>query len=65
VRNLHHPLGAYLRAARDAGLVVEDCVEPVMDDDVITRHLAYPFVPDAVRQAYEGMPFLVVWHLTR
>lgn len=65
VRNLHHPVSSYLRAARAAGLEVVDCAEPVMDDAVISGHLAHPFVPDAVRQAYEGLPFLVVWHLRR
>lgn len=63
VRNLHHPISRYVRAALDAGLAIVDCVEVEPDDDMITGHLAHAFVPDAVRQAYEGLPFLLIWHL--
>jgi ubiquinone/menaquinone biosynthesis C-methylase UbiE len=65
VRNLHHPLSRYLRAARTAGLTVVDCVEVESDEDLVTSHLAYAFHPDAVRQAFEGVPFVVVWELRR
>jgi ubiquinone/menaquinone biosynthesis C-methylase UbiE len=65
VRNLHHPLSRYLRAARAAGLRVEECVEVESDDELVTSHLAYRFHPDAVRQAFDGMPFVVVWELRR
>ncbi|HXH58092.1 class I SAM-dependent methyltransferase [Iamia sp.] len=64
VRNRHHPLSAYVRAARAAGLEVVDCEEPVMDE-AVTNHPAYGFVPDAVREAYTGMPLLVVWRFVR
>jgi SAM-dependent methyltransferase len=63
VRNLHHPISRYVRAIRDAGLEIVDCVEPVHDAEMLAGHLAHPFVPEAVVQAYEGLPFLLVWHL--
>jgi ubiquinone/menaquinone biosynthesis C-methylase UbiE len=65
VRNLVHPVGDYLRAAAAAGLVVRECREPVVPESAITTNPAYTVVPDAVRQAFEGLPFLLVWSLAR
>jgi hypothetical protein len=48
-----------------AGLVVRDCREPVVPESVITNNPAYTVVPDAVRQAFEGLPFLLVWSLEK
>ena len=42
-----------------------ECVEPTMPDDAITSHPAYPVVPDAVRDAFDGLPFLLIWKLRR
>jgi hypothetical protein len=63
VRNLHHPISSYVRAFRAAGLEVVDCDEPVHDAEMLAGHLAHPFVPDAVIEAYEGLPFILVWNL--
>ena len=63
VRNLLHPVGEYVRAATAAGLVVRDCREPVVPESAITTNPAYGVVPDAVRQAFEALPFLLVWSL--
>lgn len=52
-----------MRAFRDAGLAIVDCTEVDVDDAMIAGHLAHAFVPDAVRQAYDGLPFLLIWHL--
>lgn len=65
VRNLHHPLSSYLRAARAAGLTVVDCVEVESDEELVTSHPAYGFHPDAVRQAFADIPFVVIWELRR
>jgi ubiquinone/menaquinone biosynthesis C-methylase UbiE len=65
VRNLHHPLSSYLRAARTAGLSVVDCTEVESDEELITSHIAYGFHPDAVRQAFDSIPFVVIWELRR
>ena len=65
VRNLHHPLSAYLRAARTAGLVVVECAEVESDEELVRSHLAYGFHPEAVRHAFESIPFVVVWELRR
>jgi ubiquinone/menaquinone biosynthesis C-methylase UbiE len=65
VRNLVHPVSDYVRAAVSAGLVVRDCREPVVPESAITANPAYTVVPDAVRQAFEGLPFLLVWLLEK
>lgn len=53
----------YVRAFLAAGLELVDCVEPTHDAATLAGHLAHSFVPDAVVQAYEGLPFLLVWNL--
>ncbi len=63
VRNLHHPVSAYVRAFHAAGLEVVGCTEPTHDAGTLTGHLAHAFVPDAVVQAYEDLPFLLIWSL--
>jgi ubiquinone/menaquinone biosynthesis C-methylase UbiE len=65
VRNLVHPVGEYVRAAAAAGLVVRDCREPAVPESAITTNPAYSVVPDAVRQAFEDLPFLLIWSLEK
>jgi ubiquinone/menaquinone biosynthesis C-methylase UbiE len=65
VRDFVHAVSEYVRAAVAAGLVVRDCREPVVPESAITANPAYAVVPDAVRQAFEGLPFLLVWSLDK
>jgi ubiquinone/menaquinone biosynthesis C-methylase UbiE len=65
VRDFVHAVSDYIRATMAAGLVVRDCREPVVPESVITNNPAYTVVPDAVRQAFEGLPFLLVWSLEK
>ncbi len=65
VRNRLHRTGEYVQAATAAGLAVRECREPEVPESAITRNPAYAVVPDAVRQAFEGLPFLLVWRLER
>jgi ubiquinone/menaquinone biosynthesis C-methylase UbiE len=65
VRDFVHAVSDYIRATMAAGLVVRDCREPVVPESVITNNPAYTVVPDAVRQAFEGLPFLLVWLLEK
>jgi ubiquinone/menaquinone biosynthesis C-methylase UbiE len=65
VRNRFHGISEYVQAATAAGLVVGDCREPVIPESAITGNPAFPVVPDAVRQAFEGLPFLLVWRLDK
>jgi ubiquinone/menaquinone biosynthesis C-methylase UbiE len=65
VRDLVHSVSDYVRATMAAGLVVRGCREPVVPESVIAANPAYAVVPDAVRQAFEGLPFLLVWSLEK
>jgi ubiquinone/menaquinone biosynthesis C-methylase UbiE len=65
VPNLVHPVSEYVRAAVDAGLLIRECREPVVPDVAITTNPAHSVVPEAVRQAFEGLPFLLVWRFER
>ena len=65
VRSVVHPVSEYVQAATATGLVVRSCREPVMPESAITRNPAFAVVPDAVRQAFEGLPFLLVWRLDK
>lgn len=65
VENLHHPLHTYLNAAVGAGLEVAECREPTFTDEAIAASPAFAAHPDAVRQAFDGLPFAVVWRFVR
>ncbi len=61
VPNLHHPLHTYVKAAVAAGLEIVGCDEVTYPESAIESNPAYAILPDAVRQAYEGLPFVVIW----
>lgn len=63
VPNLLHPVSEYVATAHDAGFAIRRCLEPSLPELAITSNPAYPVVPDAVRQAFEGLPSLLVWQL--
>jgi ubiquinone/menaquinone biosynthesis C-methylase UbiE len=65
VRNLVHQVGTYVSAATRAGLQVAECREPLYPEEAIIGNPAYAVVPDAVRQTFEGLPFLLAWRLTK
>jgi SAM-dependent methyltransferase len=65
VPNLLHPVAEYVAAALAAGLTIADCREAPLPEDGITSNPAYPVLPDAVRQFYEGLPFILAWRLTK
>lgn len=61
VANLHHPMHTYVNAAVAAGLEIVGCDEITYPESAIEANPAYAVLPDAVRQAYDGLPFIVVW----
>ena len=65
VPNLHHPLHTYVNGAVAAGLEVVECREPTFPESGIAQNPAYGVYPDAVRQAFGGLPFLVVWRFRK
>ncbi|HEV8555768.1 MAG TPA: methyltransferase domain-containing protein [Actinophytocola sp.] len=64
IHNAAHQVSDYLAAFRAAGLTVLDCVEPPVDETVIPNIPGYDTYPDAARQAFLGMPYLLIWELT-
>jgi ubiquinone/menaquinone biosynthesis C-methylase UbiE len=65
VRNLLHPVSEYVGAIAAAGLAVRECREPLVPEQAIVTNPAYAVLPDAVRQAFEGLPFLLMWSLDK
>lgn len=66
VREHHHTHADYLRAFHGAGLRVEDCVEPALDDELVqAKRRAYRHIPEATRAAYVGLPAVLVWHAVK
>jgi SAM-dependent methyltransferase len=66
VREHDHTHADYLAAFRSAGLVVEECVEPTIHDDLVqAKRRAFRHVPEATRAAYLGLPAVLVWHAVK
>lgn len=65
VPNLHHPLHSYVNAAVDAGLQVAECQEPAFTEAAAASNPAYAVLPEAVLQAFTGLPFIVVWRFEK
>lgn len=65
VRGYRHLHGDYLIAFRRAGLVVEQCLEPLIGEaEVAMQGPAATFVPEAAHAAYFGLPMALVWELS-
>jgi SAM-dependent methyltransferase len=66
VREHDHLHGDYLRAFDGAGLRVVECVEPRFTEEALpSKRRAMRHIPEATRLAYEGLPAVLVWGLTR
>ena len=65
VRNHHHSASTWLRAFRQAGLDVDDCLEVPFGEKQIATHVVAPLYPDAVRASMVGMHSLWVWTLRK
>jgi ubiquinone/menaquinone biosynthesis C-methylase UbiE len=63
VPNLVHQVSEYLAAFAAAGLRVVGCQEPEVDEAVVSFMPSFGAFPDATRQAFLGLPYLLVWEL--
>jgi len=61
VPNLTHHAGDYVQAIVAAGLTITGCTEPRIPTDDLSMFPTGATLPDATRQAYGGLPFLLVW----
>ena len=59
-----HLPSAYCRAATQAGLVIRTCDEALLSGDNVATPTA-DLIPDANRQAYVGLPGVIVWEFQR
>ena len=64
VRNYVHLPADYLRAFREAGLSVVECVEPLWGDEEIAT-LGFAGRVPGLEAALEGVPIAIVWGLER
>jgi SAM-dependent methyltransferase len=66
VREHTHGHADYLSAFRSAGLHVRDCLEPALNADLVrAKRRAFAHIPEATRQAYVGLPAVLVWELEK
>jgi len=63
VVNRFHRVSDYISAFNAAGLSIETCIEPPFTDVQIETMPSYGVYPRASRQAFEGLPCLLIWHL--
>ena len=63
VVNLTHHVSEYLSAFASAGLTMRDCIEPTFTEETVQGVPAYGLYPDAVQQAFVGLPWLLIWRL--
>jgi SAM-dependent methyltransferase len=65
VTDYSHPIGRSLASFRNLGLTVEACIEVERTEAELSGFPLFTVYPDAVRAAYLGTPFIIVWHLTK
>ena len=65
VVNRTHQVSEYIQAFLAAGLVVTACVEPLVTEDMLKTYPTYPAYPDATREAYVDLPYVLIWQLQR
>lgn len=67
VRSYAHTHSAYFAAFRSAGLVVEQCIEPVTDEDgvVMLSGGMMDLAGEAFRTALLGLPAALIWELRK
>lgn len=55
----------YVDAFNAASLSIVACVEPRFGETQLERLPSFPLYPDASRQAFLGLPYLLIWHLQK
>jgi ubiquinone/menaquinone biosynthesis C-methylase UbiE len=65
VVNLPHQVSEYVQAFLGAGLAIRQCVEPPVTEEMLSVFPTYPSYPDATRDAFIGLPYLLIWELER
>jgi ubiquinone/menaquinone biosynthesis C-methylase UbiE len=65
VENLTHHISDYISAFNAAELSIVRCLEPTMGPSQIERTPSFAFYPQASRDAFGGLPHLLIWELRK
>jgi ubiquinone/menaquinone biosynthesis C-methylase UbiE len=65
VLNCVHQVSEYIQAFLEAGLVVAGCQEPAVTEAMLPRFPTFVAYPEATREAFLGLPYLLIWRLAR
>lgn len=65
VLNLVHHVQEYVSAIVAAGLRITACHEPPVVDAIVETFPSFGAFPDATRQAFLGLPYLLIWELMK
>ena len=61
VPNLEHNVHEYVAAIVAAGMTIAGCHEPPVTETIIESFPSFAAFPDATRQAFLGLPYLLIW----
>jgi ubiquinone/menaquinone biosynthesis C-methylase UbiE len=65
VAGYQHQISDYTQAFLAAGFTLRACVEAIVEEQSLPTFPSYQLYPEATRQAFLGLPFVLVWHLMR
>jgi ubiquinone/menaquinone biosynthesis C-methylase UbiE len=65
VAGFTHQISEYARAFLGAGFTMRACIEPTVQEETLQILPSFSVYPEATRQAFLGLPFVVIWHLAR
>ena len=61
VPNLAHHVNEYVTAITAAGMDIVGCHQPSVDESIVASFPSFAAFPDATRQAFLGLPYLLIW----
>jgi hypothetical protein len=65
VVNRPHLISDYVSAFLAAGLRIKACLEPAVTEDMLQRFPSSAAYPEATRDAFLDLPYLLIWKLER
>ena len=65
VPNLVHNVHEYVAAIVAAGMEIVGCHEPLVDESTVASFPSFAAFPDATRQAFVGLPYLLIWDVVK
>jgi ubiquinone/menaquinone biosynthesis C-methylase UbiE len=65
VLNIVHQVSEYVNAFVEAGFTITECLEPEVDEELMSAFPSFPALPEATRAAWLGWPYLLIWRLRR